>query len=92
VTIYTIGIDLARREAGVRRKLSRLAEETGGRGFFIESVDELTAVYDVIQQELRSRYLIAYQSTNSSGEGFRAVEVDIARRGLEATTLRGYFP
>ena len=93
VTIYTIGIDLARRETGIRRRLNRLASETGGRGFFIDSINELEDVYRVIQEELRSRYLIAYQSTNSERDDrFRGVEVDVSGRGLEASTLRGYFP
>ena len=93
VTLYTIGIDLARREKGIRRRLTRLAEETGGRGFFIDSIEELAEVYQVIQEELRSRFLIAYQSTDSETDNrFRAVEVEVEGRGLEATTLRGYFP
>ena len=92
VAIYTIGLSLPHKR-DVRRKLTRLAEETGGRSFFLQGIDELSAVYDTIQQELRSRYYLAYQSSNTSDdESFRSIEVRLARSGLEAKTLRGYYP
>lgn len=93
VVIYTIGLDLTRKQIEVRRKLKRIAGETGGRSFFIEGVEELSAIYDTIQEELRSRYYLAYQSSNTSDdESFRTIEVKLARSGLEAKTLRGYYP
>lgn len=93
VTLYAVGLDLPRRDGGARRRLARLAEETGGRAFFLATVDELPAVYDTIQRELRSRYLLAYQSSNTRREGrFRRVEVEVDRRGLEAATIQGYYP
>ena len=71
----------------------RFAEETGGRSFLIDSASELTAVYDAIQQELRSRYLLAYQSSNTSGKkDFRTIQVELEPSGMEAKTLRGYYP
>ncbi len=93
VSIYAIGLDLGRKEGDARKKLRRFADETGGRSFFIESAAELPAIYEEIQRELRSRYYLAYQSTNTAPEdAFRTIEVEIARPGLEAKTLRGYYP
>jgi len=96
VSIYTVGINLSTQEADVRLKLSRLADETGGRFFFIQKASELERIYDTIQSELRSQYLLAYQSTKErepgDAEKFRTVEVKLARPGLEAKTLRGYYP
>ena len=70
-----------------KRKLSKLAEETGGRSFFLKDVNELPAgIYSEIENELRSQYLIAYQSTNiSGGKDFRSVELEgrAARGGSE---------
>jgi VWFA-related protein len=89
VTIYCIGLgtDID------KRKLSKLAEETGGRAFYIKSAADLAAIYGTIQQDLRSQYLIAYQSTNASPEAnFRTVEVKVDRPGVEAKTLHGYYP
>ncbi len=96
VALYTVGIGLSTREADVRLKLSRLADETGGRFFFIERASELEGIYDSIQKELRSQYLLAYQSNKEGDEGdrekFRTVEVKMSKPGLEAKTLRGYYP
>jgi VWFA-related protein len=93
VAIYTIGLDIPRSENETRKVLKTLAEETGGESFFIKEANELAAIYDGIQQELRSRYLLAYQSTNSARDNrFRTVEVDVKKPGLEAKTLRGYYP
>ncbi len=90
VAIYVIGLNLPRKDYG---KISKLAEETGGRSFLVDDPSELTAVYDAIQLELRSRYLLAYQSSNTSGkEDFRTITLDLAPSGLDAKTLRGYYP
>jgi VWFA-related protein len=89
VAIYPIGLG----EEIEKKKLSRFAEETGGRAFFLKDVKELGGIYSEIERELRSKYLIAYQSSNTSGEtGFRSVEMKVAQPGLEAKTLRGYYP
>ncbi|HEY7215441.1 MAG TPA: VWA domain-containing protein [Thermoanaerobaculia bacterium] len=93
VALYTVGIGLSTREADVRLKLSRLADETGGRFFFIAQASELEGIYDTIQKELRSQYLLAYQSSQESdADKFRTVEVKVAKPGMEAKTVRGYYP
>lgn len=100
VAIYSIGLDVGRLDLGVRNKLRSLAEETGGQFFFISKAEELRDVYDQIETELRSRYLLAYNSDAEAGEedgegdrdGFREVEVKVKRRGLDARTIRGYYP
>ncbi len=93
VSIYSIGLSLNRKDLDARRKLSKLAEATGGRSFFIDDAGELPAIYDAIQRELRSRYLLAYQSSNTSGsKAFRAIEVKMSGSGQRASTLRGYYP
>ncbi|MGE0641907.1 MAG: VWA domain-containing protein [Thermoanaerobaculia bacterium] len=93
VAIYTIGLGIPRGESETRKVLKRLAEETGGRSFQIKEASELAPIYDALQQELRSRYLLAYQSTNQSRENrFREVDVKVGGFGLEAKTLRGYYP
>lgn len=93
VAIYTIGLDIPRSESESRKVLRKLADETGGREFFIKETSELKAIYDTIQEELRSRYLLAYQSTNTAREQrFRIVDLRVDRSGLEAKTIRGYYP
>ncbi|HET9212944.1 MAG TPA: VWA domain-containing protein, partial [Thermoanaerobaculia bacterium] len=91
VAVYTIGIDLPRE--GASGQLARLAAETGGRSFFVRGTDELDGAYQEIQRDLRSRYRISYQSSNTRpGEAFRTVRVEVARPGVEARTISGYYP
>jgi len=93
VAVYTIGLGLPSSQRDIQLKLSRLAEETGGRSFFIDRVGELGPVYQKIEDELRSQYLLAYQSSNKEdSEKFREVEVEVLGEGLEAKTMRGYYP
>ena len=93
VTLYTIGLDLPKKPKNARRFLEKLAEETGGRSFFVEGTGELPAIYDLILQELRSRYLLAYQSSaEEDDDTFRTVEVKVRGDGLEARTIQGYYP
>lgn len=93
VTIYPVGMNLTSRNTGIRMKLDRLADETGGRTFLISGAKELERVYTLIEEELRSQLLIAYQSSKEGNDGkFRAVEVKVRRPGVEAKTVRGYYP
>ncbi len=91
VAIYTVGISLGGGKNEVRIKLQRLASETGGSSFFIEGGWELARVYEAIQQELRSQYVISYQSA-TEGSGFRKVELEVTRPGVTAKAISGYYP
>ncbi|MEM7051968.1 MAG: VWA domain-containing protein [Acidobacteriota bacterium] len=94
VAIYTIGLQVGALNVNIRQKLGKLAEETGGRSFFVRNAEELDEVYGEIEEELRSRYLVAYASDNTTVEEgeFREVELKMKRRGLKARTMRGYSP
>ncbi len=93
VAVYAIGLDLGRGDRVARKALSEISDETGGRSFFIDEPEELAAVYATIQEELRSRYYLAYQSNNETeSSAFRTIEVEMGPNGLEAKTLRGYYP
>ncbi len=95
VSIYTIGLNIGRLQVGVRGKLENLAQETGGRAFFINRAVELENVYGQIERELRSQYLLAYASDRPAeadgADTFRIVEVKV-RGGLKARTASGYYP
>jgi hypothetical protein len=50
-------------------------------------------VYSLVQQDLRSQYLIAYQSSNTAAnDDFRQVEVKVDRPRSSVRTLSGYYP
>ena len=93
VAVYVIGLNLASKNTDIRLRMRGLAAETGGELFFIDRASQLTRIYKIIQEELRSQYLVAYQSSVEDGDdAFRQVEVQVLRKGLEAKTIRGYYP
>ena len=92
VVIYTIGLEVGNFDLGIRDKLKELAKETGGRSFFIKKAADLAGVYQAIENELRSQYLLAYASDRQSQEtAYRTVEVKMKKRGMKARTARGYY-
>lgn len=92
VTVYTIGLGLGWNDSEARNLLTRLARDTGGHAHFVERADQVPQVAAAIERDMRSRYLLAYQSSNPAGKGFRIVDVQVARAGAEARTVRGYYP
>ena len=94
IAVYVIGLGLADGRWGQGAKqLNQLARETGGRTFFIKDTSKLAGIYAEIEADLRAQYKISYQSTNNApGDAFRSVQVRMAKSGMEARTISGYYP
>ena len=92
VPIYVIGLgalDSLRRTYSTA-DLKRVTSQTGGRLYFVESLEELEWAYAEINAELRSQYsLTFYADSDLSDEERRKVEVRLGRKGLEARTVLG---
>jgi VWFA-related protein len=93
VTIYTIGVDLPLSKVRIRHQLKRLAAVTGGTAFFLARDANLDRIYEVIDQELRTQYQLAYTSSSTRpAEEFREVEVEVSRKKVKVRTVAGYYP
>lgn len=93
VTIYVVAIDLPLTKVMVRSQLSRLARTTGGEVFFLPSNADLKRVYETINVELRTQYLVAYTSdATTPADVFRRITVKVLKPGLQVRTLAGYYP
>jgi Ca-activated chloride channel family protein len=92
VPIYIIGLGIRSAEIDVRYKLGKFATETGGATYYIERADELSRIYDDIQNELRSQYVLGFYPPEGvkSGSKWREVTVQVAQG--KAKTIRGYYP
>jgi Ca-activated chloride channel family protein len=88
VQIYAVGFvnDLSKepdpsgmsRQEKAKTFLTRLAQETGGKVYFPNSMDELPKIAFDISGELRTQYLISYTPTNPNRDGtFRKIKVMI---------------
>jgi Ca-activated chloride channel family protein len=72
--------------------LRQLANDTGGRAFFIDDVKELAGVYTQIADELSSQYTVGYTSKNNRRDGgWRRIVVRVDRPGATVRTKQGYF-
>ena len=95
--IYTIGLQPRETTAlrGFREAefvLRQLAQETGGRAFFAQKIEDLKDVYAKIADELSSQYSMGYASKNAKRDGaFRRLVVQVDRPNTTARTKRGYY-
>lgn len=95
--IFSIGLqsDESRSRTGFREAdfvLRQLAQETGGRAFFPERIEELPAIYRQISDELSSQYSVGYISANPLRNGqWRRVVVRVDRDAVSARTKQGYY-
>ena len=94
--IYTIALRGADTQTkGFREAeyvMRRLAEDTGGRAFFPNKVDDLNGVYSQIADELASQYTLGYTSKNTRRDGaYRRIVVQVSRPGARPRTKLGYY-
>lgn len=92
VAIYFIGLKIGGTQFDVRTKINRMARETGGAVYYVESAKGLAGVYKEIDEELRSQYLITYTPPARQGTKWRKIEVKVTPGNLEARTISGYYP
>ena len=101
-SIYLIGLfdkksERSRKQRKAARLLKELSEETGGKHFFPESVDEVHAICTEVAHEIRNQYTLGYKPTNLSRDGtWRDVTVRVmgspkGKRKWIARTKRGYY-
>ena len=93
VTIYTIGVGIPSTKVTTRWQLSKLASVTGGRAFFVSEKSELDTIYEEINRELRTQYLLAYTSNSEKPpDELRKIKVEVDRKKVKVRTITGYYP
>jgi Ca-activated chloride channel family protein len=70
-----------------------MTSETGGRAFFPRNEEDLDKAFAQIDEDLRSQYVLAYQTSNESRDGsFRTIQLHVKnRKELTVRHRRGYF-
>lgn len=95
--IYSVGIGDNFYQGVDETALKKLSERTGGRAFFPRDERELREAFKLIQEEMRSQYLIAYEPTNLKRDGsYRKIEIqlanpELAKQKVILTHRQGYF-
>jgi Ca-activated chloride channel homolog len=93
VPLYFIGIGLGISDISGTNKMKSLAAETGGVAYFIKDANKLGQTYDQLEKDLRSQYLIAYNTESmKTDKKYRTVEVKVDRPDARVRTIRGFLP
>ncbi|MBW3565373.1 MAG: VWA domain-containing protein [Acidobacteria bacterium] len=91
VPIYVLGIGIPVTQLDVQMRLRSLAEATGGRAWFFDDLGQLSSIYEEIQRDLRSQYLLGFYPEAPDGDrDWRPVEIRVD--GAEVRAAAGYYP
>jgi len=72
--------------------LRRMSEETGGRLFEVSKRKPLPAIFEELQQEMRSQYALGYTPDPPARDGsFRRLEVRTRQKDLRVQARKGYY-
>ena len=94
--IYAISNQIGgfyRRAYGNSGALKKYARATGGTAFFPNRPQKFRRAFEAIETELRSQYLLSYQSSNGTRDGgYRSIKVKLQnKRGLRVKARKGYY-
>src|SRR6184192_1720449 len=84
--------DITRQEGLNRQQdlLYRISEDTGGH--FIKNTNDIAGGLERIDAEIRSRYTLAYRSTDANFDGsFRKVKIEVRRPDANVLARAGYY-
>ncbi len=84
--------DISRQEGLNRQQdlLYRISEDTGGH--FLKNTNDIGAGLERIDTEIRSRYTLAYRSTDPNFDGsFRKVKIEVRRPDTIVVSRAGYY-
>ena len=93
VIMYAIGIGDPGWGGINQGTLKKMTSETGGRAFFPRNEEDLDRAFAQIDEDLRSQYVVAYQTNNEARDGsFRIIQLHVKnRKELTVRHRRGYF-
>ena len=92
--IYVLGVGDEKNFDGVEKgPMRKLAQRTGGRAFFPKRVDEITAIFTRISEELLSQYVVTFAAPSPARDGsFHKVKLEVLNRGSRAQGVELAYP
>lgn len=91
VSIYSVAQGLDERTT-LRAFLDQLADQTGGRSYFIGSIGKLSDAFRKILRELKSQYFLTYTPRpGSRRRTWHRIEIRVDRPGLVVRARKEYF-
>jgi Ca-activated chloride channel homolog len=92
VPIYAIGLGIRGTDLDVKSKINRLCTETGGTSYYIDQAEDLSRIYNDIQNELRSQYVLGFYPSADVKSGGKWREVSVQTAEGKVKTIKGYYP
>lgn len=72
--------------------LQHMSDETGGRLFQVDRKNTLDSIFEEIQREMRTQYLIGYTPTNGKKDGsYRKIDLRAHDKDLKIQVRKGYY-
>jgi len=86
----------AGRNTGGEHALMQMAEDTGGKFFYVESARDLAPAFEKVSEDLRTQYVLGYyapeRTVRSRADGYRALKVELAdKNGISLRYRSGYY-
>jgi len=93
VTVYAISTNDSNVKTRGDKLLEQLADETGGRAFFPNKVEDVMHAFNTIQDELRSQYAVSYKPADFDADGHYRSILIMARsdKNVVIRARKGYF-
>ena len=94
VVVYAVGIGDSENFDGVDRSpLRKLSERTGGRAFFPKKINDVTAIFTQISEELQSQYVVTLAPLAAARDGsFHKLKIEITNRELRGAGVELAYP
>jgi Ca-activated chloride channel homolog len=91
-SIYAISTNVSPSRDRGDDVLQKMADETGGRALYPNSIDDLPNSFASIQEELRSQYALVYKPADFKTDGaFRSIYLYCLDHRYTVHTRKGYF-
>jgi VWFA-related protein len=93
VTIYAISSTNSNIFSRGDKLMEKFAEETGGRAYFPNKIEDVVRAFNAIQEELRSQYALSYKPANFDADGhYRRINIQSRTdKNLVIRARKGYF-
>jgi VWFA-related protein len=82
------GVDEAR---PLVRALNRMAEETGGRTWFISTIDNISAVFREVVAELENQYFLTFTPSDQRPGTWHQMVLRVTRPGLKVRARKSFL-
>ncbi len=72
--------------------LKKMSDETGGRVYKVDRRHPLDQVFQELQEEMRSQYLIGYTPENDTRDGsYRKIDIRLRNKDYKPQARKGYY-